>query len=442
MTEPTRQPAHDHGAEQAALGAMMLSREALLEVAEIVTAGSFYRPNHGAIFTTVLDLDMRGEPADAFTVAAALADSGALARIGGVGYLHDLIAAVPTAANGAHYARIVAARALSRELDKVALRISHLATSGQDPKAALESAMQMLTDLEAATATTAGGPRMWSEIAPRVLDEIDQAGKRGDETPGLPSGFIDLDKLTNGFHPGQLITIGARPGVGKSLLLAGFVQHATWKRKLPAVLFSLEMTELEIGKRLLAADSRVPLNLLMSGQVGENDWARLNYSTANSLNAPLAIDETPDLTIADIRARATKLHRQFGGLSLIAVDYLQLVSTPRGENRQVAVSAISRGLKLLAKQLGVPVVVAAQLNRESAGRGDKRPQLTDLRESGSIEQDSDVVILIHRDDYHDPESSRAGEADLIVEKNRGGPRDTVTVAAQLHVSRFVDMAIV
>lgn len=440
MTDEPRQPPHDIGAEQVALGAMLLSRDALMEVSEILTPGAFYRPAHALVFEAILDLDMRGEPADAYTVATYLTDKGTIGKVGGPNYLHDLIAAVPLAANGAYYARTVAARAASRKLQIAAIRIGQLAASGTEPAAAMEQAMQMLADLEAEATPATGGPRAWKEVATDVLDAIEAAGEvDADDTAGVPTGYLDLDKLLNGLKPGQLIVVGARPGMGKSVALANIAQHASWKRKLPAVFFSLEMRAVELGTRLVASDARVPLHSLDSGRLDDLEWARIARSVGESAEAPLYIDDTPELTIGEIRSRARKLQRQTGELSLIVVDYLQMISAARSEKRQDEVAKISRGLKLLAKQLNVPVLVAAQLNRGPEGRAVKMPQLSDLRESGQIEADADVVILLHREDYYDRESSRAGEADAFIAKHRQGATDTITFAAQLHFARFVSL---
>lgn len=442
MNDETRTPPHDPAAEQSVLGAMMLSRDALTEAAGLLRAESFYRPNHGRIFEVILSLDTRGEPADAVTVAAALTDAGDINRVGGAPYLHTLIETVPSASNVGYYAKTVADKALDRELQKTAIRMMQLATSGGDPAAKLQAAQQWLADIEGSLATAEGGPRMWGDLVQEVMDEIEQAEQSGSEVPGIPTGLHDLDRLLTGLHPGQLIVVGARPGVGKSVLLAGCAQHAAWKQKLPAVIFSLEMGATELGKRLISADAKVPLHLLKTGKLSDTDWTKIARTAGESAGAPLAIDDTCALTVADIRTRARKLHRQCGGLALIAVDYLQLITPPKGQSREQEVAAISRGLKLLAKQLQVPVVVAAQLNRNPESRADKRPTIADLRESGAIEADADVVILIHREDAHDKESPRAGEADLIVDKNRNGATDTITVASQLHLARFQSMAIV
>jgi replicative DNA helicase len=273
-----------------------------------------------------------------------------------------------------------------------------------------------------------------------TLDEIEGAGSRGVMT-GVPTGFTDLDRLLNGLHPGQLIIVAGRPGLGKSTAGMDFVRSASVRNNLASAIFSLEMSKVEIVTRLLSAEARVPLQVLRSGRLSDDDWTRLARRMGEISEAPLFVDDTPNMTLMEIRAKARRL-RQRNDLRLIVVDYLQLMTSPkRTESRQQEVAELSRGLKLLAKEVECPVVAVSQLNRGPEQRNDKRPQLSDLRESGSIEQDADVVILLHRDDYYDKESPRAGEADFIVAKHRNGPTDTITVAAQLHLSRFVDMAI-
>lgn len=438
--DTTARQLYDLGAEQATLGAMLLSTDAAAEIEGIVNPQAFYRPQNATIFRTVVDLAADKQPADVFAVAAALADAGTLGRVGGAPYLHELVAAVPTAANGPHYARIVADLALQREVDlrlRQALRMLHEGGHGTGVEL-LDRAQQMLAGVESATPNE-DGSLPWRDIAPMVLEAIEQAAAHADQTPGLPTGLIDLDHLLNGLHPGQLVVIAARPGVGKSVALAGIAQYAAWRHKHPSLIFSLEMTKTELGQRLLAADTGVPLNEIRTGNLSDDQWTRVMRVAGESGEAPLRIDDTPNLTLADIRARARRHHRR-EGVALIGVDYLQLIDTPRSENRQVAVSGLSRGLKLLAKELHVPVVVVAQLNRGPEQRVDKRPHLSDLRESGAVEQDADVVILLHREDYYDQESPRAGEADWIVAKNRGGPTDTIVTAAQLHLARFASMA--
>jgi archaellum biogenesis ATPase FlaH len=278
------------------------------------------------------------------------------------------------------------------------------------------------------------------ELLPAALDEIEAAGSRGGATTGVPTGFADLDALTNGLHPGQLIVIAGRPGLGKSVLALGIARAAAIGAGLTTAIFSLEMGHTEITARLLSAEARVQLYSMRSGQMSEDDWIRLAQRMSELVDVPLFVEDWPKMPVSRIRAICRNL-KQHHDLRLVIVDYLQLMASPgRAQNRETAVAEISRSLKLLAKELGVPIVAVSQLNRGPEQRTDKRPLLADLRESGALEQDSDVVILIHREDFYEPESPRAGEADLIVAKHRNGPTATVTVAFQGHYARFVDMA--
>jgi replicative DNA helicase len=733
-----RTPPQDVAAEQCALGGMLLSKDAIADVVEVLRSGDFYRPNHAVIFDAILDLYGRGEPADPITVAASLADSGDLARVGGAAYLHTLIASVPTAANAAYYAKIVSERAVLRRLIEAGTRIVQLGYgavggAGRDTDDLVDLAQQAVYDVTERRVSEDFA--VLAEMLQPTLDEIEAVGAQGGVMTGVPTGFTDLDRLLNGLHPGQLIVVAGRPGLGKALaldtplatpdgwttmgevragdqifgadgrpttvvhafdvrhgrpcyevefsdgsvivadgehqwltrtrrsrrgrqppevrttgeigrtvrtpaadrrpnhsidnarplalpdrdlpvppytmgvwlgslqygtdepeiamyveadgdgsaarstarvpagylraseaqrraLLAGlldtagtvaaggevrytstrpelvedvrellvglgyrctttngytltfatvddvfrlerkrlahkerarslragdtghryivdvrrvpsvpvrclqvacddhlylagrsmvpthnstaamdFSRAAAVKHNMPSAIFSLEMSKVEIVMRLLSAEARVPLHVLRSGQLSDDDWTKLARRMGEISEAPLFVDDTPNMNLMEIRAKARRL-KQRHDLKLIVVDYLQLMTSPkRVESRQQEVADLSRGLKLLAKEVECPVVAVSQLNRGPEQRTDKRPQLSDLRESGSIEQDADVVILLHRDDYYDKESPRAGEADFIVAKHRNGPTDTVTVAAQLHLSRFVDMAI-
>ncbi|HEY8533361.1 MAG TPA: replicative DNA helicase [Micromonospora sp.] len=444
MDPVDKTPPQDIAAEQCVLGGMLLSKDAIADVVEILKPGDFYRPAHTTIYETILDLYTRGEPADAITVAAALADAGELAKIGGAPYLHTLIASVPTAANAAYYARIVAERAVLRRLIEAGTRIVQLgygaaAGSGRDVDDIVDLAQQAVYEVTERRVSEDFSPL--ADLLQPTLDEIEAVGAQGGVMTGIPTGFTDLDRLLNGLHPGQLIVVAGRPGLGKSTVAMDFARHAAIRANCPSVIFSLEMSKVEIVMRLLAAESRVPLHVLRSGQLSDDDWAKLARRMGEISEAPIFIDDTPNMNLMEIRAKARRL-KQRHGLKLVVVDYLQLMTSPkRFESRQQEVAELSRGLKLLAKEIDCPVVAVSQLNRGPEQRTDKRPQLSDLRESGSIEQDADVVILLHRDDYYDKESPRAGEADFIVAKHRNGPTDTITVAAQLHLSRFVDMAV-
>ncbi|WFE25634.1 replicative DNA helicase [Solwaraspora sp. WMMD791] len=726
-----RTPPQDIAAEQCVLGGMLLSKDAIADVVEILKSHDFYRPIHATIFDAVLDLYGRGEPADPITVAAALADSGDIGRIGGAPYLHTLIASVPTAANASYYARIVAERAVLRRLVEAGTKIVQLgygsaAGGGRDIDDVVDLAQQAVYDVTERRVSEDFA--VLADMLQPTLDEIEAVGAQGGVMTGVPTGFTDLDRLLNGLHPGQLIIVAGRPGLGKALALdtplptptgwttmgevavgdrlldadgrpttvvgtseillggrsyevefsdgstivadadhlwqvthqpaglalagagpaggtvpdwrgpaamaatevltteqlvdllgrdsqatsdvavrnsrplalperadlpvppyqlgvdlagseppsdgdpdercvpdlylraseaqrravlaglldtagtcgvGGLVEYRTTGRRLAdsvrelvatlgghctvtaatvpgrmtapstlytvtvsadtdrqrlvtavrpvasvpvrcvtvdnpdhlylagrtmvpthnstasmdfarnaairagcaAAIFSLEMSKVEIVMRLLSAEAKVPLHVLRSGQLSDDDWTKLARRMGEISEAPLFVDDTPNMNLMEIRAKARRL-RQRHDLKMIVVDYLQLMTSPkRTESRQQEVADLSRGLKLLAKEVECPVIAVSQLNRGPEQRTDKRPQLSDLRESGSIEQDADVVILLHRDDYYDKESPRAGEADFIVAKHRNGPTDTVTVAAQLHLSRFVDMAI-
>jgi replicative DNA helicase len=748
-----KSPPQDIAAEQSVLGGMLLSKDAIADVVEILKAHDFYRPVHATVFDTVLDLYGRGEPADGVTVAAALADSGDLQRIGGVPYLHTLIESVPTAANAAYYARIVAERAVLRRLVEAGTKIVQLGygaagTGGRDVDDIVDLAQQAVYDVTERRVSEDFS--ILADMLQPTLDEIEAVGATSGMMTGVPTGFSDLDRLLNGLHPGQLIIVAGRPGLGKALalatplatpegwttmghvragdvllgadgrpttvvatseimlghacyevefsdgsvivadgdhqwstydmrarrsggpaeirtteqiartlrtgtadrrpnhaiaaasplrlpnrtlpvapyalgawlgagedatphipsadpeivwhldadgyravtvagplrtlgvlgdkhipvaylraserqrraLLAGlmdtsgtviasgrcrfvsgsqrlaedvrelvlglgyrcamaslavtftttddifrlerkaalhkerrraagpasgsarsivdvrmtpsvpvkcvsvdnadklylagrtlipthnstasmdFARNAAIRSNCASAIFSLEMSKIEIVMRLLSAEARVPLHVLRSGQLSDDDWTKLARRMGEISEAPIFVDDTPSMSLMEIRAKARRL-RQRHDLKLIIVDYLQLMTSPkRTESRQQEVADLSRGLKLLAKEVECPVIAVSQLNRGPEQRTDKRPQLSDLRESGSIEQDADVVILLHRDDYYDKESPRAGEADFIVAKHRNGPTDTVTVAAQLHLSRFVDMAVI
>jgi replicative DNA helicase len=434
-----RTPPHDVAAEQCVLGGMLLSKDAISDVIEMIRSADHYRPAHQLIHEAILDLYSRGEPADAITVANELTRRGEIARVGGGPYLHTLIASVPTAANAGYYARIVRERAILRRLVEAGTRIVQFGYAGDADADELVDRAQ--AEVYAVTERrTSEDYHSLAEIMPGALDEIEAIGSRSGVLTGVPTGFADLDALTNGLHPGQMIVIAARPAVGKSTLALDFARAASIKNEIPTVLFSLEMGRTEITMRLLSAEARVPLQTMRTGQMNDDDWTRLARRMSEVANAPLYIDDSPNMSLMEIRAKCRRL-KQRQDLKFVIIDYLQLMSSPkRVENRQQEVSDLSRSLKLLAKELDVPVVALSQLNRGPEQRTDKRPLLSDLRESGSIEQDSDVVILLHREDAYERESPRAGEADLIVAKHRNGPTATVTVAFQSHYSRFVDMA--
>ncbi|MDG5483307.1 replicative DNA helicase [Mycolicibacterium gadium] len=578
-----RQPPQDAAAEQAVLGGMLLSKDAIADVLEKLRPGDFYRPAHQNVYDAILDLYGRGEPADAVTVAAELDRRGLLRRIGGAPYLHTLISTVPTAANAGFYAGIVAEKALLRRLVEAGTRVvqyGYAGADGADVADIVDRAQAEIYDVTEGRNTSEDFVPLEQLLQP-TMDEIDAIASQGGMSRGVPTGFVELDDLTNGLHPGQMIVIAARPGMGKALkldtplptptgwttmgelavgdhligadgaptrvvaatevmhgrpcfevefsdgtvivadaehqwptargiqvtevlqagvdvitaarvpalatvggsgrsawgieavrrvdsvpvrcvevsaadhlYLAGegmipthnstlgldFLRSCSIKHHMASVIFSLEMSKSEIVMRLLSAEAKIKLADMRLGRMNDDDWTRLARRMSEISEAPLYIDDSPNLTMMEIRAKARRL-KQKADLKLIVLDYLQLMTSGKKvESRQQEVSEFSRQIKLLAKELEVPVVAMSQLNRGPEQRTDKKPMLADLRESGSIEQDADMVILLHRPDAFERDDPRGGEADLIIAKHRSGPTKTITVAHQLHLSRFANMA--
>lgn len=440
-----RQPPQDLGAEQSVLGGMLLSKDAIADVVEVLRPGDFYRPAHQAVYDCVLDLYGRGEPADPITVSADLERRGELARVGGAPYLHTLIATVPTAANAGYYAEIVAEKAVLRRLVEAGTRIVQFgygaAANGSEDgniNEVVDRAQAAIYDVT--ERRTSEDYVALEELLQPTMDEIDAIASRGGHAQGVPTGFLDLDDATNGLHAGQMVIVAARPGIGKSTLGLDFARSCSIKQGLTSVIFSLEMSRTEIVMRMLSAEARIRLQDMRGGRMSDDDWTRLARRMSEVSEAPLFIDDSPNMTMMEIRAKARRL-KQRNDLQLVVVDYMQLMTSgKRVESRQQEVSEFSRQLKLLAKEIDVPVVAISQLNRGPEQRTDKRPMLSDLRESGSLEQDADIVLLINRPDATERDDPRAGEADLILAKHRAGPTSTVTVAHQLHYSRFADLA--
>lgn len=433
-------PPHDLFAEQAVLGGILRSAELVGDVSEILTPGDFYRPAHRLIYDAMLSLHSRGEAVDIIAVGGELARHHQLEKVGGHNYLHTLLDKNPAAGSTTHYARReVKPPARRRRMLEAGHRVVQIAQTVTDADAAAEQ-IDAVIHAALLDADSAGdGPTTIGATLTATLDRL-EARENGQGLTGVPTGFSDLDELTGGLQPGQLVVIAARPAVGKSTLALDVARAAAIRHNLPVLFASLEMSRPELDDRLLSAEARVSLQSIRLGRIGDTDWPRINRRLGEIANAPLHIDASPGLSVATIRTRARRMQRR-GGLSLLVVDYLQLLVTAgKSENRQQEVSAISRSLKLLAGELGIPVIALSQLNRGAEQTKDHRPQLSQLRDSGSIEQDADMVILIYREDAIEAGSARAGEADLIVAKNRNGPMGTVTVAFQGHYSRFVDMA--
>jgi replicative DNA helicase len=434
-----RVPPHNVEAEESVLGSMLLSKDAIAEVLELLREDDFYRPAHRTVFRSVLELYGHGDAVDAVTVQEELRRSGALADVGGAPFLHTLVASVPTAANAGYYARIVKEAGVLRRLIDVGTQIVQLGfETPQDTERAVDIAESLVYQVAQGRVTE--DYHSLRDVLTGTLEAIERLHEDHREITGIPTGFPDLDRLTSGLQPANLVIVAARPAVGKSTLGLDVARHAAVKAGVPTVVFSLEMSRTELVQRLMCAECTVDMQRLRTGRMEESDWTRLTRSLGKLADAPLFIDDSPGTTMMEIRAKCRRL-KQRHGLGLVVVDYLQLMQpSKRFENRQQEVSEISRSLKLLAKELDVPVIAISQLSRQTEARSDRRPMLSDLRESGALEQDSDVVLFIYRDELYDPESPRKGEADLILAKHRNGPTDTVTVTFQGQYSRFAPMA--
>ena len=437
---PTEQRSlpNDLLAEQCTLGGMLLSQEAISEVHEAVRGTDFYAAKHEIIFDAILELFSRGEPTDVITVTDELSKSGDLVKAGGADYLHTLTSIVPTAANAAYYADIVQEKATLRRLVEVGTKIAQMGYKAEGD--IIELVNQAQHDVYAVSKSASG-----EDYVP-LFDSIDAAvkmmevaQKRGGEMVGVPTGFSELDDMTHGLHPGQLVILAARPAVGKSTLALDIARNAAIKHSKPVIFFSLEMGRAEIAMRLLSAESRIYLQSMRKGSLSDNDWSRIASVRGEINSAPLYIDDSPNMTLVEIRAKCRRLAKLVG-LEMIVIDYIQLMTSGKKvESRQQEVSEFSRALKLLAKELGVPVIAISQLNRNSEKSENKKPELSHLRESGSLEQDADVVVLLHREDMGNKEHERAGEAMLIVAKQRNGPTGTIVVNFLGQFSKFEDM---
>lgn len=430
---------HDDVAEQSVLGGMLLSKDAIADVVESLRASDFYKPAHETIYEAILSLYGHGSPADAITVADELKKRSELTRVGGASYIHTLIASVPTAANAQYYAEIVKEHAIMRRLIEAGTKIAQLGYAN-------ETEVDTLVDQAQAEiyAVTDGNAKedyvSFSEALEETINEIDANSNRPDGVYGVPTDFIEFDELTGGLHGGQMIVIAARPGVGKSTLALDIARSAAIHHQMTTVFFSLEMSRTELAMRILSAEGKISMGRLKKGDLDTEGWTNLATLQGRIDSAPLFIDDSPNMTLMEIRAKCRRL-KQRNDLKLVVLDYLQLMSSGKKvESRQQEVSEFSRSLKLLAKELDVPVIALSQLNRGSEQRTDKRPMVSDLRESGSIEQDADMVILLHREDMYNPDSERVGEADMIIAKHRGGPTRTIPLAFSGKYSRFNNMA--
>jgi replicative DNA helicase len=435
-----RVPPHNLQAEESLLGAMLLSRDAIAAAVERCGPEDFYKPAHGHVFDAVCSLFGQGEPADPVTVADELRRADLLEAIGGPATLISLQANTPATTNAARYARIVEEHALLRRLIGVAGEIAEMGYSlPEDIAAAIDRAESMVFQVAERRVTDTLKPL--HDLLSDSLDRLEHLYDRGESITGVPTGFIDLDERLSGLQPSSLVIVGARPSMGKTALALGMAAHAAMEAHVPVLYFSLEMSHDEITQRLLCSEARVDSSRIRNGKLLESDWPKISHAIGRLGEAPLYIDDNPNLTIMEVRAKARRLKSRIGNLGLVVIDYLQLMSgRNNAENRQVEVSEISRGLKILARELEVPVVALSQLSRNLESRADKRPMLADLRESGSLEQDADVVMFLYRDEIYNPESPERGTAEVIISKHRNGPTGKTDLAFLDHYTRFANMA--
>jgi replicative DNA helicase len=441
--ESLKLPPHSVEAEQSVLGGLLLENEALDKIADILTASDFYRHDHRLIYQHIGKLIEHNRPADIVTVAESLDNAAELSSVGGLAYLGALAQNTPTAANIRRYAEIVRERAIMRKLVEVGSGIAESAYSPQG-----RDAQQLLDEAESRIFQIAEGGKRSSEgfqdikvLLPQVADRIDQLFQRDHQSDvtGIPTGFSDLDSMTSGFQPGDLIIVAGRPSMGKTAFSLNIAENVALDTNKAVAVFSMEMAATQLAMRMIGSVGRLDQHRMRTGRLEDEDWVRLTTALGRLNEAPIFIDEGAGLNSFDVRARARRLHRQTGELGLIVVDYLQLMSGASGrqsENRATEISEISRSLKSLAKELNVPVVALSQLNRSVEQRPDKRPVMSDLRESGAIEQDADLILFIYRDEVYNPDTVDKGTAEIIIAKQRNGPIGRVRLTFLGEHTRF------
>ncbi len=431
-------PPQNLEAEESVLGAVMLGTHVLDNVVEFVSPSDFYRESHGKIFAAATAIHAEGLPIDAITLAEALDRSGELASVGGKARIHELASLVPATANAVHYAKIVREKSIQRGLIHTGQNIARLGFEAQDPLEALEEAQQQVFEL-----SRDRSQRGIETIGHDIREEYERLVRlheEGRSVTGLETGYHQLDLMTAGFQPGNLVVLAARPSMGKTAVGLSFLAHNAIHKKVPGLLFTLEMSRSEVRQRLLSLEAYVDLHALRTGRLDADDWAKVGHAIAKLEHAPLYVDDQGDLTMVELRARARRHKLKHESLGLIVVDYLQLmVSGIKADSRVLEVGQISRALKVLARELEIPVVAVSQLSRRVEERHDKRPMLSDLRESGNIEQDADLVVFLYRDEYYNPEDPDVeGLAELNIAKHRNGPTGNVKLTFVKRHARFSD----
>lgn len=439
-TDIFRVPPQHIEAERSVLGAMLISEDAVVEATEILEPDDFYRTAHKVIFEAMLVLYEEGQPIDIVTTTAALqAKEALLENAGGVEYLAELAAAMPTALHVEQYATIVKEKALMRRIIRATTQI---ATQGYDGEM---SANEVLADAERRILELSQYQKVRdfthvSEVLETTFDRIEQLYASEGNLTGVPTGFSELDKMTSGFQKSDLIIVAARPSVGKTAFALNVAQNVAVRAGIPVAIFSLEMSKDQLVQRMLCAEAYIDGHKLRNGALDAEDWPKLSMGVSTLANAPIYIDDSPGITVSEMRSKLRRLKLEHG-LGLVMIDYLQLIHGRRssGENRQQEISEISRMLKQLARELEVPVIALAQLSRSVEQRQDKRPMLSDIRESGSIEQDADIVAFLYRDDYYDPESEKKNIIEIIIGKQRNGPTGKVELVFLKNYNKFVNL---
>jgi len=434
-----RIPPQNLEAEQAVLGAILLQSEAMITAMERVQPEDFYDASHQLIYEAMIQLGEENQPIDLVTLTSRLQDKGQLEDVGGVSYLAKLAHAVPTAANVEYYAQIIEEKSMLRRLIRTATQIvSEGYSGGEDVAGMLSDAERRI--LEISNRRTGSGFIAIRDVLMEVFDRVEVLNQQGGSTTGIPTGFVDLDKMTNGFQRSDLIIVAARPSVGKTAFALNIAQNVAVRAKETVAIFSLEMSAPQLVNRMICAEANLDANLMRTGDFKtDEDWAKLTMGIASLAEAEIYIDDTPGVTVADIRSKCRRLKKE-KGLGMIVIDYLQLIQGrgKPGENRQQEVSEISRTLKQIARELSVPVIALSQLSRGVEQRQDKRPMMSDLRESGSIEQDADIVAFLYRDDYYNQETEKKNIIEIIIAKQRNGPVGTVELVFMKNFNKFVN----
>ena len=440
-TEALRLPPHSTEAEQSLLGGLMLDQRAWDQVADVVSAGDFYRHDHRLIFEAIGALMERDQPPDAVTVSEHLEPQGELAAAGGLGYLAQLVQDTPSAANIRAYAHIVRERAMLRHLIEIGGDIAASAhdSEGRTVEELVDLAEQRVFDIADRGQRSGEGFKPLKEVVSHTIDRLDILSRTEGDITGVPTGFTEMDEKTAGLQRGDLIVIASRPSMGKTSLAINIAENAAIGHQIPTAIFSMEMSAEQLSFRMIGSIGRVSQTHLRTGNLSDDDWPRVNSAVSMMSSAPIFIDDAPALTPTEVRARCRRLKRRHD-LGLVIVDYLQLMQVAgTKENRATEISEISRSLKALAKEVNVPVIALSQLNRSVEQRTDKRPVMSDLRESGAIEQDADVIFFIYREEVYDKDTPRKGIADIIIGKQRNGPVGEIRLTFMGEFTKFENL---